>query len=326
MSRLPELARLVRLLTRRHQPPMSVQQIADALECGERSVKRYIAELRDTFQYPIDYDREAGGYRFDAGQAGEGFELPGLFFSESELSALLTMRELLKSVRPGIFDRDLVPLGQRIENLLEKNGIEPTAAARRIRIVAIGSRVADDAVFRACADGAVSRRRLRLEYKPRGRESGWEPREISPQRLVRYRENWYLDAWCHIRKGLRVFALDQMRAVRVLEALAMDIPDEALDSMFKPSYGIFSGAPSANAVLRFSPNRAQWVSKEDWHGDQVSRWLDDGFYELTVPYDRPDELLMDILKHGPEVEVVAPPELRALVSAMARRVVERYSG
>lgn len=114
MSRLPELNRLVRLLTRKHQPPMSLARIAGELECTERSVKRYIRDLRDTFGYPIEFDREAEGYRFVLGKdAKPGLELPGLFFSESELSALLPMRELLATVGPGLFDKDLAPLGRR---------------------------------------------------------------------------------------------------------------------------------------------------------------------------------------------------------------------
>ncbi len=305
---------------------MSLSRIADELECAERSVKRYIHELRDTFQYPIEFDREAGGYRFVRDGAGgeAGLELPGLFFSESELSALLTMRELLASVRPGIFDRELAPLGRRVEKLLEVEGVEPAEIARRIRIVAIGSRLAPDAVFRVGAEAALARRRLRFEYKARGRDGDWEPREVSPQRLVRYRENWYLDAWCHQREDVRVFALDQMRAARKLETAAIDVTDEVLDRLLKTSYGIFTGEPTARAVLRFTPHRALWVSKEDWHGDQTSRWLEDGSYELTVPYGRPEELLMDILKHGPDVEVVEPAELRTRVAGLSQRMVALY--
>jgi len=326
VSRLPELTRLVRLLTRKHQRPMSLARIADELECSERSVKRYIHELRDTFDYPIEHDRDADGYRIVPRQDGDeaGLELPGLFFSESELSALLTMRELLSSVRPGIFDRSLVPLGRRVEKLLQVNGIEPDEAARRIRIVAIGSRTPSDSVFRACADATFSRRRLRMEYKSRGRDGDWELREASPQRLVRYRENWYLDLWCHKNNDVRVFALEQMRNARILEEAAVDVADEELDAKVKPSYGIFTGEPTARAVLRFTPHRAQWVSKEDWHGQQTSRWLDDGSYELSVPYDRPEELLMDILKHGADVEVLAPASLRARVGQLSRQLADLY--
>lgn len=324
MSRLPELTRLVRILTRKHQPAMSLQRICDELECSESSAKRYIRELRDTFQYPIEFDRELGGYCITAGEAG--LELPGLFFSESELSALMTMRQLLSGVRPGLFERELAPLGRRVEKLLAETGVEPAEIAQRIRIVTIGARRAPDKVFRACADAALSRRQLRMEYKARGRDGDWESRDVSPQRLVSYRENWYLDCWCHKRGGIRVLALDQMRETRVLDTPARDVPEEELDQLLKSSYGIFTGEPTANAVLRFTPHRAQWVSKEDWHGEQTSRWLEDGSYELTVPYGRPEELLMDILKHGADVEVVAPPVLRAEVAELVSRMAGRYTG
>lgn len=324
MSRLPELTQLVRLLTRKNQPPMSLARIQEELACSERSVKRYIRDLRDTFQYPIEYDREHGGYRIVAGEE-VGLELPGLFFSESELSALMTMRELLSAVRPGIFEKDLAPLGRRVEKLLAETGVEPAEIARRIRLVTIGARTASDSVFRACADAALSRRQLRMEYKPRGRDGEWIERDVSPQRLVSYRENWYLDCWCHLREGIRVLALDQMRDTRVLDARAIDVAPAELDQVLKSSYGIFTGSPTATAVLRFTAHRAQWVSKEDWHSQQTSRWLEDGSYELTVPYGHVDELLMDILKHGADVEVVGPPELRRIVAERVGQMAALYA-
>jgi len=49
------------------------------------------------------------------------------------------------------------------------------------------------------------------------------------------------------------------------------------------------------------------VADEPWHPDQVGHFLDDGCYQLTLPYSDPRELIMDILKHGSEIEVVSPP-------------------
>ena len=322
MSRLPELTRLLRVLSRKHQPPMSLSKLCEELECKERSVKRYIRELRETHGYPIEYDREYGGYRLDSGLAG--LELPGLFFSESELSALLTMRAMLSAVQPGLFEKDLAPLGRRVEELIAESGVEAAEVARRVRIVPIGSRPVDDKVFGACAQASLARRRLRLKYRSRGREGDWEEREVSPQRLVRYRENWYLDLWCHQREGLRVFSLDQIKDIHVLETQALDLSAEQVDREFKTSFGIFSGEPTNRAVLRFSAYRAQWVSKEDWHGQQTARWLEDGSYELTVPYARPEELVGDILKYGDGVEVLEPADLRQMVADVLVRMTGLY--
>jgi predicted DNA-binding transcriptional regulator YafY len=150
-------------------------------------------------------------------------------------------------------------------------------------------------------------------------------REISPQRLVHYRDNWYLDAWCHLRRDLRTFALDNIQRARLLSAQAKEIDSGTLDAHYSSSYGIFSGAATQTAVLRFSAQRARWVSKEQWHSQQHSRWLDDGRYELRIPYQNPTELVMDLLRHGSEVEVVAPAELRESVRQQLQRALEIYS-
>jgi predicted DNA-binding transcriptional regulator YafY len=128
-----------------------------------------------------------------------------------------------------------------------------------------------------------------------------------------------LDAWCHARNALRTFALDQMEEVRRLDETAIDVDDAQLDAILKSAYGIFAGKPTATALLRFSPERAQWVSKEVWHRNQKGRFLLDGSWEVSVPYSVPHELIMDILKHGPHVEVLEPESLRREVIALLER-------
>lgn len=63
---------------------------------------------------------------------------------------------------------------------------------------------------------------------------------------------------------------------------------------------------SKPTVLRFSPDRASWVADERWHPQQVGRFQIDGSYELEVPCRDSRELVMDILRHGPDVEVSHP--------------------
>jgi len=58
------------------------------------------------------------------------------------------------------------------------------------------------------------------------------------------------------------------------------------------------------------------VSRELWHPQQLSHYDDSGYYILQIPYSQDTELIMDILKHGPEAEVLQPPDLR-------RRVIDR---
>ncbi|MDD2990365.1 MAG: WYL domain-containing protein [Zoogloea sp.] len=163
-----------------------------------------------------------------------------------------------------------------------------------------------------------------VSFKPvRTKES--TRRVISPQQLVHYRENWILDAWCHSKNALRSFALDAIQSIRVLDELAIEVSPKEMQEHFRSGYGIFAGAAAHRARLKFTSDRAQWVGKETWHHDQTSSYLDDGSYMLEVPYSNDQELIMDLLRHSPEVEVLGPPELRRKLHVLLCAAATRNS-
>jgi predicted DNA-binding transcriptional regulator YafY len=101
-------------------------------------------------------------------------------------------------------------------------------------------------------------------------------------------------------------------------------PPATLNRTLADSYGIFAGTPVATAVLVFNAKRARWVADEQWHPRQQNRWLEDGRYELRVPYSDDRELVMDILKYGADVEVVAPAALRGRIESMLEAAAMLY--
>jgi predicted DNA-binding transcriptional regulator YafY len=318
MDRLQRLYRLHGILKGRRYP-VPRQALLDELACSSASLTRLIAELRDLLGAPIEYEREAGGYRY----SHDSFELPGLWFTPGELTALFTAQKLLAEAQPGLLDSQLAPLRGRIEAILAQEHLGAGELGRRVRILRMAARPPDTAIFQTVAGATARRRRLKLRYHARDNDAVSE-RPVSPQRLIHYRDNWYLDAWCHQRNALRSFALDRIRAALALDSPALDIPDADLDAHFAGSYGIFAGAPTHTATLRFTPERARWVAEERWHPRQQGRWLEDGRFELAIPYADPRELIMDILKYGPDVEVVAPDELRAEVARRLQAGAAQY--
>ncbi|MGH8401194.1 MAG: helix-turn-helix transcriptional regulator, partial [Gammaproteobacteria bacterium] len=194
--------------------------------------------------------------------------------------------------------------------------------ARRIRILGMAMRPAG-AHFNTCADAVLRRHQIQITYHSRGKNQ-WTDRIVSPQRLVHYRDNWYLDAWCHSDGALRSFAVDRIRTSRILDQTTHEIPDGELDEHFASAFGIFAGAATHTAVLRFTPHAARWVADETWHPQQKGRLLEDGSYELRLPYGNSTELVMDILKYGPEVEVIEPPELRHTVGERLAAAATKY--
>ena len=95
-----------------------------------------------------------------------------------------------------------------------------------------------------------------------------------------------------------------------LDKAAQDIPDHRLDAALGAGYGIFAGPSTEVAKLRFSPKRARWVASEQWHPEQRGETREDGSFILEVPYSDDRELVMDIMKYGPDVEVLEPARAR----------------
>ncbi len=307
-------------LLRSARRPVPLERIMEHLECSQATAYRIMREARDYLGAPIV--REGAGFLYRC-REGEGpWELPGLWFSASELEALLAAERVLSEVEPGLLRRDIAPLLARVRQLLARAG-GGGGLTGRVRYAPMGRRPPDPDLFRRVADALARRRRLAVRYHGRARDAETE-RALSPQRLVYYRDNWYLDAWCHLRRALRTFSLERLREARVLERPAREVAEEVLDRYFARSYGIFAGAPRRRARLRFSAERARWVAEERWHPEQRGRFLPDGRYELEIPYGDPRELVMDVLRHGPDVEVLGPPALRRLVAERLQAAAALY--
>ncbi|MBN2720755.1 MAG: YafY family transcriptional regulator, partial [Proteobacteria bacterium] len=322
MDRTERFYRIERLLRARRTVPMSV--FLEELGVSRATFKRDVQYLRDRMNAPIEWDREAGGYCFSsAAQVGPQYELPGIWFNSSELYALLVAHDSLSRIDPWVLAPHISPIRHRLLELLRSSGRSPADLLGRIRVLPMTSRTVEPRFFTEIARALFERRRIGIQAYSRARDEV-NARVVSPQRLVHYRDNWYLDAWCHWREALRSFSVDSIRGVGEADGKAKEIPEADLDAYFAASYGIFAGKVMDWAVFRFSPHRARWVEQEHWHPDQVCEHLEDGGCRLRVPYSDERELLMDILRHGAEVVVEAPESLRERVKEELGRMGSVY--
>lgn len=304
---------------------VSFKTLQARLEVSRATLKRDLEYLRNRLNAPIVWDREAGGYRFERnGQVGGQYELPGLWFSAEEIHALLTMQHLLANLDAGgLLGPHIQPLMARLTSLIGSGRHPAEEVRRRIKLIPIAARRLPLDHFASLGSALLRRKRLYITYYAKGSDEITE-REVSPQRLVHYRENWYLDAWCHLRQGLRSFAVDGVRGAEILDKPAREVPERRLNAVLGAGYGIFSGQKVSWARLRFSPARARWVALEQWHPRQRGRLLKDGRYVLELPYSDDRELVMDILRHIPDVEVLSPPALRQNIAAKLRAGLARH--
>jgi len=312
-----------------NRPGISMQDLINEMEVAKATVKRDLEALRSRFDIPIIFDRFHGGYSIEAvkedptRRAVKRAELPGLWFSSDEAFALLTAQQLLSTIEPGMLGPKLKPLTDKLNRLLASSGHPVDAVNSRIKVSQSGKRRLRIEVFQVVARATLERKRLTMSHFKR--QTGERiAREVSPQRLVHYRDNWYLDAWCHLRNELRSFSVDAMSDCLMIDKRAQTVSQEEIESTLGVSYGIFAGKPKAWATLKFTPARARWASRELWHPMQESHTEADGSFVLHIPYADDRELLGDILRFGADVEVVAPKELRSSVQRSLLLAAGRY--
>lgn len=323
MDRTERFYKIDQLLGEHRVVPFST--LEEKLGVSRATIKRDLEYMRNRLNAPIVWDRERRGYHFAQAERGASqYELPGLWFSATEIHALLSMQHMLAGLdQGGLLAPHVKPLQARLESLLDSGDGSIEEIRKRIRIIGIASRVMGLDHFSVLGSSLLRRKRVQIIYYVRARDEATE-REISPQRLVHYRENWYLDAWCHLRNELRSFAVDSIRFAEILETPAKNVPEKTLDSVLGSGYGIFSGCRVQWAILQFSAERARWVMSERWHPKQKSRVLSDGRYILELPYSDHLELVMDILRYGPDVEVLAPASLRKEVMSRLKGTLAQY--
>lgn len=319
MDKFDRIYELHRLFAGR-RTPLSMDDIMARMECSKATAKRGIEMLRDQLNAPLVYDRERGGYLYNEGQ--DAWELPGLWLTSRELVAMLAAIKFLNESGQGMVSEMLRPFRQKLETILKGKYTGAGELIKRVKILSMNARPQGD-WFHVVAEALARRKQVHMHYHDRATDQHSE-RTVSPQRLVHYRDVWYLDAWCHNRKGLRTFSVDRIRQAHVRSDSAMDIGENQLDDELAGSYGIFSGAPKHVAQLEFSATAARWVHSERWHRDQKGEMLPDGRYLLQVPYNNATELTRDVLRFGSDVVVRGPEALQETVRTALATALAQY--
>ena len=218
---------------------------------------------------------------------------------------------------------ELTPLRNLIEKRLAARGVKTGELSKRFLFLGAGIRLCCPLAFKTSATAVMERKRLKLRYHSRGKDKVTN-RHVSPQKLIYSRGNWYLAAYCHTRKNLRTLALERMSDIVPQEMECTEIDEKELQEYFTSSFGIFAGQPEQQALLIFSKESARWVAEECRHPTQQSQWLADGTYELRLPYADQRELVMEILRYGPDVKVVQPPSLKSTVQEKLELALRQY--
>ena len=296
--------------------------IAKQLECSTKTVKRSIDQMRDYLNAPIEYDHSQHGYCY-RGDLADMFELPGIWLTAEELQSLTALLELLNNMGSGLLKDELGSVKSQIQKLLTARGVSAEEFQQRVKFLPLANRSLDNHIFTLASEALLNRRQLSIHYRSYNHQQS--QRTISPQTLIYYRENWYLDAWCHLRQDLRTFSIARIEKAEVHKSAAKKINEIQRQQHFAEGFGIFSGQGKHQARLRFFPAIAREIASQQWHPEQQGEWDEDD-YLLSFPYSDDRELIQDILRHTPNVVVEAPAKLKKGVQDRLHAGLQVFSG
>jgi proteasome accessory factor C len=236
-----------------------------------------------------------------------------------EASALLVALRMLAEIGqagagPGLDERQA--LNRTIAKLEAAAG---EAAVPSTQVAIQVDKIAQQAVLGQLRDALARGRRVHMSYYVPGRDEATE-RDVDPMRLLIVEGRTYLEGWCRRAEAVRLFRLDRVLALDVLE-VAAEVPADAEpvdvdQGLFRPS------AEDLDVVIDLAP-LGRWVA-EYYPCDTVEE-LGDGRLRVTLRTPDPGWVRRLALRLGENGRIVAPADLSVRVREDASAALAQYS-
>lgn len=303
----------------RRQRHPNASTLAEQFEVTPKTAQRNIEYFRERLIAPLEYDFFKKGYYY----TDSDFQLPVTRISEEALLALLISRKLITEASAGSLGDQLGEIANKLGSLLAANlpGRAHPEEAFSFRWKSLSP--INCQTFKIVTTSLLHGRLLNISYHaPSSPEN--KPRTIEPHHMVNYMGNWHLIAFCHLRHDWRDFLLSRIQRCQIEETVFTIRHKDEWQPFLHDTFGIYQNKDKFNVILRFTPERAKWVQEEVWHEGQSEITAGDGSLIRTIPASHEAEIMMEIMKHGAQVEVLEPEWLRKRVANEIRAALQNY--
>ncbi len=170
------------------------------------------------------------------------------------------------------------------------------------------------------------KKQIEMEYLTKQQKAA--SRNIEPLKVICYGTKWYLFAYCHKRKDVRLFSLSRIGNIKLTDIEFQFNRDETdIDKVLNRSFGIAKGDELHEAVIRFYEPSSFYVKTQIWHSEQKIKEYKlnkEQILEMKLPYAKPEELIGKVLKYGATAEILKPASLRKLWLKEIEGMWKRY--
>jgi proteasome accessory factor B len=277
--------------------------------------------MRDRLELPLEFSAARHGYHYTE----EVSAFPTLQITEGELFALLVAEKALQQYRGTTFERPLLSAFRKMAaSLPDTISLNLADWEQTISFRTSAEPILNLETFDTLAKAAAQRRQLELTYRKPGRRQT-ELRLVDPYHLANINGEWFLFAWCHLRKDIRTFVPARIQAVKYTGKTFVRPLKFSLHKRLRDSFGVQSGQGRFDVAIRFNELVADYIREKKWHESQVLRELPDGGVELRMTLSSLAEVERWILGWAGNARVLQPPELADSVKRSAENILRNFS-
>ncbi len=300
-----------------NQPNQKASELAEKLGVSLRTVHRYF-EMLDEMGIPVYSERGPyGGFSLV-----RGYRMPPLVLTLEEAVAVVLGTGIVKELWGDLYREAAHGALAKLENLLPEEQVREVAWARQSLVVTGMNRAdlkAQTPALEKLRRATRERRSVEMTY-----QSSQVPhpsqRKLDPYGLVHRWGWWYVVGFCHARQEVRTFRVDRIFEIALLDTTFTPVPDFNLQEHLKKE---FENQPKIMSRLRFESEFASLLAGNQSYWETVEP-QPDGSIEVTFAAPALEWAAATTLAYGPSVEVLEPPELRALVTEWIEAMGRKY--
>jgi predicted DNA-binding transcriptional regulator YafY len=303
------------------------RRLAEQIGVTQKTVQRDITFMQNDLGLPLEYDGVKHGYFYTRSV----HDFPMMKFRVEDVVALFLARQALEPLQGTPLESVLRESFRRLSSALQGevsfrwSELDQAFSVRESGVVP-----GDVTLFEKVSRAMLECRELRFSYRKIDGDD-WEERLVRPFHIAQFDGCWYVIGYDPDRKARRTFAMQRMKAPRVMKTRFLRPADFSPNEHLGGSFGVWH-PPGENGTrhrirLRFYDWAARMVSERRWHPSQQVKWIGKkaDVLEIILDLNGFEEILRWILSWGPLAQVMEPVELREQVITSLAQSQAQYT-